>query len=115
LAHANTGARPIGGLRDRGASKFRFALPVLDQECGVHVNRKALKRWAEERLSMHANQDGSLDALFRYDGTTCTNMGRPLTFHYNVKLGPRAEGYPVLEQRCARPRAIRGTRHVPVS
>ena len=39
--------------------------------------------------------------MFRYDGTTCTNMGRPLTFHYNVKLGPRAEGYPIREQRCA--------------
>jgi hypothetical protein len=60
-----------------------------------------LKRWAEERLSLHLNQDGSLDALFRYDGTTCTNMGRPLTFHYNVKLGPSVEGYPIREQRCA--------------
>jgi hypothetical protein len=28
-------------------------------------------------------------------------MGRPLTFHYNVKIGPRAEGYPIWEQRCA--------------
>jgi hypothetical protein len=74
---------------------------VLDQDAEYTVNRKALRRWAEERLSLHENQDGSLDALFRYDGTTCTNMGRPLTFHYNVKLGPRAEGYPIREQRCA--------------
>jgi hypothetical protein len=59
-----------------------------------------LQRWSEERLSMHANQDGSLDVLFRYDGTTCTNMGLPLAFHYHVKLGSRSEGYPVLEQRC---------------
>src|ERR1700690_1060663 len=28
-------------------------------------------------------------------------MGRPLTFHYGVKLGPRTEGYPIREQRCA--------------
>ena len=52
-------------------------LPVrvaaLDQDAEYTVNRKALKRWAEERLSLHVNQDGSLDALFRYDGTTCTN------------------------------------------
>jgi hypothetical protein len=47
------------------------------------------------------NLDGSLDALFRYDGTTCTNTGRPLAFHYNVKLGPQVDGYPILEQRCA--------------
>jgi hypothetical protein len=75
--------------------------PVLDQDAAYSVNRRALKRWAEERLTLHVNQDGSLDALFRYEGTTCTNMGRPLTFHYNVKLGPRAEGYPIREQRCA--------------
>jgi hypothetical protein len=28
-------------------------------------------------------------------------MGRPLTFYYGVKLGPRAEGYPIREQSCA--------------
>jgi hypothetical protein len=74
---------------------------VLDQDAEYSVNRKALKRWAEERLSMHIEGDGSIDALFRYEGTTCTNMGRPLDFDYNVKLGPRTEGYPIWEQRCA--------------
>ena len=73
---------------------------LLDQDAEYTVNRKALKRWAEERLSLRVNQDGSLDALFRYDGTTCTNMGHPLTFHYSVKLGTRAEGYPIREQHC---------------
>jgi hypothetical protein len=75
-------------------------IAVLDQDATYTINRKALKRWAEERLSMNMNQDGSLDLVFRYEGTTCTNMGRPLAFDYKVKLGPRAEGYPVLEQRC---------------
>jgi hypothetical protein len=73
---------------------------VLDQDAEYTTNRRALKRWAEERLSININQDGSLDVVFRYDGTTCTNMGRPLTFVYNIKLGPRAEGYPILEQHC---------------
>jgi hypothetical protein len=73
---------------------------VLDQDAEYSVNRKALKRWANERLSMCRCEDGSLDAVFRYEGTTCTNMGRPLAFDYNVKLGPRAEGYPIREQRC---------------
>jgi hypothetical protein len=76
-------------------------MTVLDEDAEYSVNRKALKRWAEERLSMDIKKDGSLDAVFRYDGTTCTNMGRPLTFHYNVKLGPRSEGYPIREQHCA--------------
>jgi hypothetical protein len=73
----------------------------LNQDAEYTVSRKALKRWAEERLSLRVNQDGSLDALFRYDGTTCTNTGSPLTFHYNVKLGPRADGYPICQQHCS--------------
>jgi hypothetical protein len=75
-------------------------IAVLDQNAEYSVNRKALKRWSEERLSMSTNKDGSLDVVFRYEGTTCTNMGRPLTFDYIVKLGPRTDGYPILEQRC---------------
>jgi len=74
---------------------------ALDQDAQYSVNRKALQRWAEERLLLNDLEDGSLDVVFRYDGTTCTNMGRPLTFHYAVKLGPRAEGYPIREQHCA--------------
>jgi hypothetical protein len=86
----------------RGYGERVTARPaVLDQDAAYSVNRKALQRWAKERLSLDIHQDGSLDAVFRYDGTTCTNMGRPLTFHYSVKLGPREEGYPIREQRCA--------------
>jgi hypothetical protein len=64
------------------------------------VNSKALKRWASERLSIQRRGDGLIDALFRYDGTTCTNMGRPLAFDYRVRLGPREAGYPIRDQRC---------------
>lgn len=88
----------------RAPRPFGEQVPVriaaLNTEAEYSVNRKALKRWAEERLSISEREDGSLQAVFRYDGTTCTNMGRPLTFLYNVKLGPRAEGYPIREQRC---------------
>jgi hypothetical protein len=65
------------------------------------VNVRALRRWAAERLSLETNADGAIDARFRYDGTTCSNLGRPLAFDYAVKLGPRQSGYPILEQRCA--------------
>jgi hypothetical protein len=88
----------------RAPQSFGEPLPVqvaaLNRDAEYGVNRRALKRWAEERLSMKANSDGSLDAVFRYEGTTCTNMGRPLAFDYEVKLGSRAEGYRILEQRC---------------
>ena len=64
------------------------------------VNRKALRRWAAERLKLEDHADGGVDAVFRYDGTTCTNMGQPLTFYYGVKLGPRADGYRIQDLWC---------------
>ncbi len=88
----------------RAPQPFGEQLPVptavLDQDAEYSVNRRALKRWSEERLSINTNSDGSLDALFRYEGTTCTNMGRSLAFDYAVKLGPRTQGFPILDQRC---------------
>lgn len=74
--------------------------PVLDRQAAYTVNRKALERWSKERLSLRACADGSLVASFRYDGTTCTNMGRPLAFDYAVQLGPPADGYRIRAQRC---------------
>jgi hypothetical protein len=65
------------------------------------VKAKALKRWAEERLSLDRRADGVTHAIFHYEGTTCSNMGRPLLFDYHVDLGPREDGYPIREQRCA--------------
>jgi hypothetical protein len=64
------------------------------------VSLKALERWSDERLTMTRQSDGTIDAVFRYEGTTCTNMGRPLKFDYRVTMGPREEGYPIREQRC---------------
>jgi len=65
------------------------------------VNRKALARWAAERLSLQTRADGAIEARFRYDGTTCTNMGRALAFQYDVILGPSQDGYQIREQHCA--------------
>lgn len=75
--------------------------PVIDLDAKYQTNKKALDRWAKERLTLSNEPDGSVDAVFRYDGTTCTNMGHPLTFLYRVKLGPREEGYPIREQQCS--------------
>ena len=65
------------------------------------INVKALKRWSADRLTLEMSDSGAIEARFRYDGTTCTNLGRPLAFDYTVKLGPRESGYPILEQSCA--------------
>ena len=64
------------------------------------MNPKALQRWAAERLRLEHRADGGVEARFRYDGTTCTNMGRPLAFEYAVTLGPKEDGYPVRAQQC---------------
>ncbi|HTV13548.1 MAG TPA: hypothetical protein VME68_02460 [Acidobacteriaceae bacterium] len=82
------------------AEQFAARAALLDEGATYTVNRKALERWSKERLTLHSRADGSIDATFRYDGTTCTNMGRPLAFLYSVALGPRNEGYPIREQRC---------------
>src|SRR5579871_797358 len=64
------------------------------------IKMKALRRWAQERLSLQRREDGTIEAIFRYEGTTCTNMGRPMTYHYFVALDPR-DNYRIREQSCA--------------
>lgn len=70
------------------------------QQIKYAVSAKALQRWSTERLKLEPNDDGTTLATFRFDGNTCTNMGRSFTFIYRVKLGPRDDGYPILEQHC---------------
>ena len=36
---------------------------------------------------MERHADGTIDAVFRYEGTTCTNMGRPLRFSIASRSG----------------------------
>jgi hypothetical protein len=73
--------------------------PCQFRRVQLRVNPKALRRWAAERLRLAPRADG-MDATFQYEGTTCTNLGRPLRFKYRVKLGARDEGYPVESMEC---------------
>jgi hypothetical protein len=73
----------------------------LEANARYSVNAKALKRWTTERLSLVEQADGTIDARFRYDGTTCSNMGRPLSFQYAVKVGTREDRYRILSQDSA--------------
>lgn len=86
----------------RRASQVRAAAPAAVErvEPSYRLSTKVLRRWAAERLSMTTGADGAVDAVFRYDGTTCSNTGRSLTFYYRVTLGPRGDGYPILDQAC---------------
>jgi hypothetical protein len=71
----------------------------LNRHAKYGINSKALSRWAGERLTLASRNDGGIDALFRYEGTTCSNMGRPIFFDYHVALGPREQGYPIQSMR----------------
>jgi hypothetical protein len=72
----------------------------LSEDASYSVSAKALQRWSQERLTIEMRDDGSIAAVFRYEGTTCTNMGTPLQFHYHVTLGRCEDGYPIQEQWC---------------
>jgi len=60
-----------------------------------------LERWSEQRLRLHVRDDRSIEARFRYDGTTCSNLGQPLAFEYHVRLAPREQGYTIMNLSCA--------------
>jgi hypothetical protein len=85
--------------RDKGEVTETVEAPLL-LDAKYSVNAKALRRWGDERLTLTHQSDGTIDALFQYEGSTCSNMGRSLKFHYQVKLGPRGEGYPIREMHC---------------
>jgi hypothetical protein len=65
------------------------------------VGAKALQKWSQERLQLKMLPDGSVEALFRYEGTTCANLGHPLEFHYRIKLGLSERGYIISDALCA--------------
>jgi len=95
---------PYRRSRKRAGPELPMAVDAgvnpLTVDASYSVNAKALQRWSQDRLTIAVREDGSVAAAFRYDGTTCTNMGRPLRFHYHVTLGRREDGYPILEQSC---------------
>ena len=74
---------------------------VLDAGAKYTINPRALEKWSRERLRLEFARDGTVEAGFRYEGTTCSNMGRALEFDYRVKLAPPADQYRILEMQCA--------------
>ena len=88
---------PLESAVDRGTTPAPAPLDHLGEYA---VNPKALRRWARERLTLTDQIDGSVQAVFRYEGTTCSDLGHPLAFRYTVTLGPRELGYPIQTQEC---------------
>jgi hypothetical protein len=61
---------------------------------------RALRKWAAERVILETAQGGGVEATFRFDGTTCSNLGRPLAFDYRVRLAGPDERYRILAMTC---------------
>jgi hypothetical protein len=74
---------------------------ALARNAKYSVNVRALQKWSQERLRLKFLPDGSVAAYFRYEGTTCSNMGRLLEFDYCVKLGTAGDHYKIVETSCA--------------
>jgi len=62
---------------------------------------KTLVRWREKRLKVIALPENQILATFRFDGSTCTNMGIPLAFDYEVRLKKEEDGgHQILSSTC---------------
>ncbi len=72
----------------------------LSQDATYSVNQKALRKWTRERLQLTVRPDGCVEARFRYEGTTCSNMGRPIQYDYDILLGPASDKHRILESSC---------------
>ncbi len=76
-------------------------LPVLNPGAKYTINPRALGKWSQERLRLEFSPDGGVAVGFRYEGTTCSNMGRALEYDYHVRLAPPEDQYRILEMHCA--------------
>lgn len=74
--------------------------PGLARDARYRIHFKALKKWAEQRLEIKSSPDGSVEAIFHFEGTTCSNLGHPILIDYEVMLGPAHHGYKILEMSC---------------
>ena len=73
---------------------------VLTQNANYTVSIKALQKWSDERLQLNILDDNSIEAKFRYEGTTCSNMGRKIEFDYDIRLSSSTEGNKIIHLDC---------------
>ena len=61
---------------------------------------RALRRWASENLRLTPRADGGIDAVFRFEGSTCGNV--TFLLDYRVSLGATSgEGRRIEAMDCA--------------
>jgi hypothetical protein len=72
----------------------------LELNAKYSFSTKALEKWSMERLRLQFNDDRSIDAAFRYEGTTCSNMGRALEFDYHIRIESAETNYKIIKAAC---------------
>ncbi len=93
---------PIEDVRQlQSAGPAASGAKPLNPDAAYTIKRRALEKWSKDRLQLRVLADRSVEARFRYDGTTCSNLGRPLAYDYCITLSPPEEGYRITEMRCA--------------
>ena len=75
--------------------------PPLNPQGQYSVSRRALSKWVEQRVELTRQPDGKVRARFRFDGSTCSNMGQPIAFDYEVTLAPASDSHRILTTHCA--------------
>ena len=73
----------------------------LNSHARYSTSTRALRKWSQERLDVRYLEDQSVEARFRYEGTTCSNLGHRLEYDYYVKLSPAHDGHKILEMTCS--------------
>lgn len=72
----------------------------LTRDATYSLAPRALEKWSRERLQLQHHADRSVTAVFRFDGTTCSNMGQPLAFDYRIELGAPGTCYRIERTSC---------------
>ncbi|HUR58465.1 MAG TPA: hypothetical protein VM029_12185, partial [Opitutaceae bacterium] len=85
---------------------------LLTRDAKYTVGLRALQKWSGERVRIEPQADGTTEATFRFDGTTCSNMGQPLAFDYRLILGAPEDGYTILRADCQPAAGDDGYRHM---
>jgi hypothetical protein len=88
------------GAAKNGSPSANGHRAPLDHRAKYSLNLRALQKWSEERLQLKTLHDGSVEARFRYEGTTCSNLGQPLEYDYHVIVAAPESGYRILQSTC---------------
>ena len=84
------------------ASPTNRKLPDVKMEINVNytLKEKVLSKWAIDRLGLKDLPNNEIQALFVYDGTTCSGTGFPLKFEYTFLLVEENMDFRIKDMNC---------------